>query len=116
MPWGYDDSRVRQMDHAGISNQLQRLPLQRPAHPFSAYPVDGGWQGVSRLYGYEGPTIASVSALAEERVRRGDFYPLRVAEVEDFGSSIHVRFDDESGQARLTMSVDKRTGLWTPVR
>ncbi len=117
----YDPNEApKTIDYGAISNQLQRLPLTAPlpqypqVMPYSL--PHPGWHQLHQLYGAPGITITSVSYLMEQRLRMGQFGPLRLGGVEDNGLAITVRLVTYQGKTARVMSVDKQTGLWTTVQ
>jgi len=117
----YDPNDVpKSIDYGTISDQLQRLPVTplRPQYP-QAVPYNlphPGWHQLHQLYGAPGITITSVSYLMEQRLRQGQFGPLRLGGIEDNGVAITVRLVTSHGKIARIMSVDKKTGLWMTVQ
>ncbi len=117
----FDPNEVpKAIDYGAISNQLQRLPVTPPLPQYPQAVPYGlphpGWHQLHQLYGAPGITITSVSYLMEQRLRMGQFGPLRLGGVEDNGMAITVRLVTHQGKTARVMSVDKQTGLWTTVQ
>ena len=125
------------VDYLALSRQIARLAamIQSLAEPLSAgragtpgalavpppglpgsEQVSGMPADVVAVYGPDGPTEASVRLLLEYRLMVAGNPRLRVGEVTAKDAAIIARVVTVDGSLVEEYAVDKRTGLWNPVR
>lgn len=107
---------------AGMINTLRQAEAQRRAasrgsHPMVP-PVPGGapLASVSSVYGPDGPTKKSVRLLLEYRLMVAGNPRLKIGEIVDHGDRVTAQVVTTDGSLVDEYVVDKKTGVWRPVR
>ena len=117
----------RNIDFFSLGEQIKRLGalLQQvppPAQAARAQPLipsmphGSGPMDVKAVYGPEGPTEKSVRLILEYRLVVTGNPRLKVGSVKDTGKSVSARIVTKDGSVVEEYSVDKKTGVWAPVR
>lgn len=80
-------------------------------------PPPGGGQGdVKAVYGSDGPTVKSVSALLEYRLITVNNPRLKVGKVTEDDSAVRAEIVTKDGSLVDAYLIDKKTGAWNPIR
>lgn len=81
-------------------------------------PVPGGapLASVSSVYGPDGPTKKSVRLLLEYRLMVAGNPRLKIGEIVDHGDRVTAQVVTTDGSLVDEYVVDKKTGVWRPVR
>jgi len=72
--------------------------------------------GATAIYGPEGPTERSVRLLLEYRLMVTGNPRLRIGKIADDGTSVTAQVVTAEGSLVEEYGIDKKTGVWRPIR
>lgn len=93
-----------------VSRSLVLTPP--PGPPGSGGPADD----INAVYGPDGPTVKSVRLILEYRLLVAGNPRLQVGTVSDDGTTVTAEVVTREGSVVDEYRIDKKTGVWTPVR
>ncbi|WP_025900126.1 hypothetical protein [Sneathiella glossodoripedis] len=130
-PYVFRDARDRHVDYISLAAQISELSkiiailAKRDATPTVSPPPSvplatglGRPEGANLTrasYGPEGPTIKSVSLIAEYQLLKNGNKRLKLGDVADNGPQITADIITLDGSLVERYQIDKKTGIWTPV-
>lgn len=103
-------------DATGAAQAPGFVPAPPPAWAGAAGSLSGPGPGAARVYGPDGPTEKSVRLLLEYRLMVAGNPRLRVGAVKETADRVVASVVTADGALVEEYSIDKKSGVWTPVR
>lgn len=111
-------------NYSHLSRQIEQLSrylrdvsrVLETTGPLGLSPPNGGQGDVKAVYGSDGPTVKSVSALLEYRLVTANNPRLKVGKVTEDDNAVRAEIVTKEGSLVDAYRIDKKTGAWSPIR